>query len=66
MIGGANGAAEQLGVKRTTLNSKMKKLGIQAAGLHLVPRRYFVSSPLRSAPFENRKIQQICRISVPI
>jgi PAS domain S-box-containing protein len=29
MIGGANGAAERLGLKRTTLNSKMKKLGIQ-------------------------------------
>jgi transcriptional regulator with GAF, ATPase, and Fis domain len=27
-IGGANGAAERLGLKRTTLNSKMKKLGI--------------------------------------
>lgn len=29
MIGGENGAAERLGLKRTTLNSKMKKLGIQ-------------------------------------
>jgi PAS domain S-box-containing protein len=29
MIGGSMGAAEQLGLKRTTLNSKMKKLGIQ-------------------------------------
>jgi PAS domain S-box-containing protein len=29
MIGGPNGAAERLGVKRTTLNSKMKKLGIK-------------------------------------
>ena len=29
MIGGTNGAAEHLGLKRTTLNSKMKKLGIQ-------------------------------------
>jgi PAS domain S-box-containing protein len=29
MIGGPNGAAERLGLKRTTLNSKMKKLGIQ-------------------------------------
>lgn len=28
-IGGAGGAAERLGLKRTTLNSKMKKLGIQ-------------------------------------
>ncbi|HKV47029.1 MAG TPA: sigma 54-interacting transcriptional regulator [Candidatus Acidoferrales bacterium] len=28
MISGPNGAAERLGVKRTTLNSKMKKLGI--------------------------------------
>ena len=28
MIGGTNGAAERLGLKRTTLNSKMKKLGI--------------------------------------
>jgi formate hydrogenlyase transcriptional activator len=28
MIGGPNGAAERLGLKRTTLNSKMKKLGI--------------------------------------
>jgi formate hydrogenlyase transcriptional activator len=28
MIGGAGGAAERLGLKRTTLNSKMKKLGI--------------------------------------
>jgi formate hydrogenlyase transcriptional activator len=29
MIGGAGGAAEKLGLKRTTLNSKMKKLGIE-------------------------------------
>lgn len=29
MIGGTNGAAERLGLKRTTLNSKIKKLGIQ-------------------------------------
>ena len=28
MIGGSNGAAERLGLKRTTLNSKLKKLGI--------------------------------------
>jgi formate hydrogenlyase transcriptional activator len=29
MIGGAKGAAERLGLKRTTLNSKMKNLGIK-------------------------------------
>jgi formate hydrogenlyase transcriptional activator len=29
MIGGEGGAADRLGLKRTTLNSKMKKLGIQ-------------------------------------
>ena len=29
MIGGPDGAAERLGLKRTTLNSKMKKLGIE-------------------------------------
>jgi PAS domain S-box-containing protein len=29
VIGGPDGAAERLGVKRTTLNSKMKKLGIR-------------------------------------
>jgi formate hydrogenlyase transcriptional activator len=29
MIGGAGGAAERLGMKRTTLNSKIKKLGIE-------------------------------------
>jgi len=29
MIGGSGGAAERLGLKRTTLNSKLKKLGIQ-------------------------------------
>ena len=29
MVGGANGAAAKLGLKRTTLNSKMKKLGIE-------------------------------------
>ena len=28
MIGGAGGAAEKLGLKRTTLNSKLKKLGV--------------------------------------
>jgi DNA-binding NtrC family response regulator len=28
-IGGESGAAERLGLKRTTLNSKMKKLGIE-------------------------------------
>ena len=31
MIGGPNGAAERLGLKRTTLNSKLKKLGIERA-----------------------------------
>ncbi len=29
MIGGDNGAAQKLGLKRTTLNSKLKKLGIE-------------------------------------
>ena len=29
MVGGANGAAARLGLKRTTLNSKIKKLGIE-------------------------------------
>jgi formate hydrogenlyase transcriptional activator len=29
MIGGADGAAGRLGVKRTTLNSRIKKLGIK-------------------------------------
>jgi transcriptional regulator with GAF, ATPase, and Fis domain len=29
MIGGNGGAAERLGLKRTTLNSMIKKLGIQ-------------------------------------
>jgi len=29
MIGGKNGAAERLGLKRTTLNSKIRKLGIK-------------------------------------
>ena len=29
MIGGTGGAAERLGLKRTTLNSKLKKLGIE-------------------------------------
>ena len=29
MIGGPGGAAARLGLKRTTLNSKMKKLGIE-------------------------------------
>ena len=28
-IGGTDGAAERLGLKRTTLNSKLKKLGIE-------------------------------------
>ena len=28
-IGGPDGAAARLGLKRTTLNSKMKKLGIE-------------------------------------
>jgi len=28
-IGGPDGAAARLGVKRTTLNSKLKKLGIE-------------------------------------
>ena len=29
MVGGIGGAAEKLGLKRTTLNSKLKKLGIE-------------------------------------
>jgi formate hydrogenlyase transcriptional activator len=31
VIGGPRGAAKRLGVKRTTLNSRLKKLGIQRA-----------------------------------
>jgi transcriptional regulator with GAF, ATPase, and Fis domain len=31
MVGGSNGAAARLGLKRTTLNSKIKKLGIVRA-----------------------------------
>ena len=31
MIGGSGGAAEKLGLKRTTLNSKLRKLGIERA-----------------------------------
>jgi formate hydrogenlyase transcriptional activator len=29
MIGGAGGAADKLGLKRTTLNSKIRKLSIE-------------------------------------
>jgi transcriptional regulator with GAF, ATPase, and Fis domain len=29
VIGGPDGAAERLGIKRTTLNSRLKKLGIE-------------------------------------
>jgi formate hydrogenlyase transcriptional activator len=29
VIGGPGGAADRLGLKRTTLNSKIKKLGIE-------------------------------------
>ncbi|MGH9563681.1 MAG: helix-turn-helix domain-containing protein [Terracidiphilus sp.] len=29
VIGGTGGAADRLGLKRTTLNSKIKKLGIE-------------------------------------
>jgi formate hydrogenlyase transcriptional activator len=36
-IGGLNGAAARLGMKRTTLQSKMKKLGI-ARGQHAAPK----------------------------
>jgi hypothetical protein len=32
IIGGAGGAAEKLGIKRTTLVSKLKKLGITRPG----------------------------------
>ncbi len=35
MIGGSGGAAEKLGLKRTTLNSKLRKLGIERERLHL-------------------------------
>ena len=34
MIGGRGGAAEKLGLKRTTLNSKLKKLGIEREDYH--------------------------------
>jgi formate hydrogenlyase transcriptional activator len=33
VLSGPNGAAERLGMKRTTLQSRMKKLGIQRAGI---------------------------------
>jgi formate hydrogenlyase transcriptional activator len=32
VLGGPSGAAARLGMKRTTLQSKMKKLGISRAG----------------------------------
>jgi formate hydrogenlyase transcriptional activator len=35
MIGGPKGAAERLGMKRTTLQSRMKKLGISRPKLHM-------------------------------
>ena len=33
VVAGPNGAAARLGVKRTTLQSKMRKLGIRASGI---------------------------------
>ncbi len=37
IIGGPNGAAAQLGLKRTTLNSKMRKLGITREEINKTP-----------------------------
>ncbi len=37
IIGGPNGAAARLGVKRTTLNSKMRKLGITREEINKLP-----------------------------
>ena len=37
VLAGANGAAERLGMKRTTLQSRMKKLGIQRADISAEP-----------------------------
>jgi len=42
VIGGRDGAAARLGIKRTTLQSRMRKLGIERPAAH---------SPRRSAPF---------------
>jgi formate hydrogenlyase transcriptional activator len=37
VVGGRNGAAARLGLPRTTLISRMQKLGISPRGIHLAP-----------------------------
>jgi formate hydrogenlyase transcriptional activator len=52
VIGGSNGAAAQLGVKRTTLIHRMKKLGIQRPSRRIGSHDGFVTPELAKSPAE--------------
>ncbi len=49
VIGGPNGAAARLGLKRSTLNFKLRKLGIEAAALRATQDSWAPSSDVKSA-----------------
>ena len=50
MVGGANGAAARLGVKRTTLISMIKRLGINFGQTAVLPVRTEASVPISEDP----------------
>ena len=61
MIGGPGGAAERLGLKRTTLNSKLKEAWHRAQRLYVVSTtkyrlRHFVTQSLRSNKFPQQNL----------
>ena len=63
-IGGPDGAAARLGLKRTTLNSKLKKLGIERGDyihVSVTTFRHFVTSSLRL-----RHLRPVERPIIPI
>ena len=62
---GADGAAERLGLKRTTLNSMLKSWA-SSGETNLVPRRNLVSSLCDRAHIQNFNLTPIHRISAPV
>ena len=50
MVGGPNGAAARLGLRRTTLISKMRRLGINFGGTSVLPVGTKASVPIAEDP----------------
>ena len=66
VVGGPNGAAARLGLPRTTLISKMKRLGINRGQSSVLPVRAVASVPISdeanfSDPSAERNVSRACK-----